>query len=115
MPTDDSAGDAGRLGCVHNRIETILRGRRDRHEHLVSPGARNRAIRFVQAADDTDPEDAPPTHPRVVVQEADDPCFSALAQLPRQSASGATRAGNQHPASISAVTSCLREETKRQP
>ena len=58
--------------------------RRNAHEHLVGASVRDGAIRLVEAADDTDPEDPPAPHAWVVVEESDDACVAALAELARE-------------------------------
>ena len=77
--------------------ETIRRRRRDRHEHFVRARARDRALGFVEAPDDADPENPPPPHARVVVEEPDDALITPLAELAREAASRSSGADDEHP------------------
>ena len=92
-------------------METILLSIRDRHEDLVHAGSLDRAAGLVEGADDRDPLDPAPSHPWVVVEEADDPRLVTVVELAGEPSAGPTCPDDQYAPAVMSKSACLGQET----
>ena len=89
---DEPAVDLASLARTHDRVETILRCVRDRHEHHVRPRALEHRLDVRRPADHTHAVQAAAAQARVVVDEADD-AFARASRAAR--AAGCARCGRR--------------------
>ena len=108
-------GMPARSAALTTSVEPLGSCGRNAHEHLVRPRRRDRPVGLVEAADDADPEDPPPPHARVVVEEADHACVVPLTQLAREASARAAGADDEHALPLAAVSERLGEEPQREP
>src|SRR5262245_57218308 len=112
---DETAGHAGSLGGARHCAEALLRSCRDADEDLVGARRRDRAVRFVEAADDADAEDAAASDAWVVVEEPDDAGVATLAELTREAATRTSRPHDEYAPPLAATCNDrLRKEAQRE-
>ena len=114
-PADDPAGDPGGLRRTHDGFEPLGRGVGDRDEDFLRARARDRPLHLVRAPDHGDPEDTPPAHARVVVEEPDHAGLLTLPQLASEAPPGGSGADDQDSPPMPSMPLQLREEPEGQP